>query len=82
MRSAWPKKCGRGPQADIQADRQRLRREIETGKDQALKELQDFAAELATRISTKVLKRALSVEDHRRLVEEAMTELRQSGKSA
>jgi F-type H+-transporting ATPase subunit b len=65
-------------QADIQADRQRLRREIETGKDQALKELQDFAADLATRISTKVLKRALSVEDHRRLVEEALAEMPQS----
>jgi F-type H+-transporting ATPase subunit b len=69
-------------QAEIQADRQRLRREIETGKDQALKELQDFAAELATRISAKVLKRAISVEDHRRLVGEAIADMSQASKSA
>src|SRR5207249_1325485 len=68
--------------ADIQTERQRLRREIETARDQALKELQDFAAELATRISAKVLKRAVSADDHRRLVDDALNEMRQAGKSA
>jgi F-type H+-transporting ATPase subunit b len=62
-------------QSEIQTERQRLRREIDTARDQALKELQDFAANLATRISTKVLKRVLSVEDHRRLVDEALGEM-------
>jgi F-type H+-transporting ATPase subunit b len=66
--------------ADIQAERQRLRREIETARDQALKELQDHAANLATLISAKALKRAVSAEDHRRLVDEALVELHQSGK--
>ena len=68
--------------ADIQTERQRLRREIETARDQALKELQDFAADLATRISAKVLKRAVSADDHRRLVDDALNEMRQAGKSA
>jgi F-type H+-transporting ATPase subunit b len=62
-------------QSEIQTERQRLRREIDTARDQALKELQDFAANLATRISTKVLKRTVSVEDHRRLVDEALGEM-------
>jgi F-type H+-transporting ATPase subunit b len=61
--------------ADIQTERQRLRREIDTARDQALKELQDFSADLATRISSKVLKRAVSADDHRRLVDDAMREL-------
>jgi F-type H+-transporting ATPase subunit b len=61
--------------SDIAAERQRLRREIETARDQALKELQDFSADLATRISSKVLKRAVSADDHRRLVDDAMREL-------
>ncbi len=68
--------------ADIAAERQRLRREIETAKDQALKELQEFAADLATRISAKVLKRMVSADDHRRLVDEALGEMRQAGKGA
>lgn len=67
---------------EIQADRQRLRREIETARDQALKELQEFAANLATQISSKVLRRALTVDDHRRLVDEALTDLRHAGKGA
>jgi F-type H+-transporting ATPase subunit b len=61
--------------ADIATERQRLRREIDTARDQALKELQDFSADLATRISSKVLKRAVSADDHRRLVDDAMKEL-------
>jgi F-type H+-transporting ATPase subunit b len=66
--------------ADIQTERQRLRREIETARDQALKELQDHAANLATLISAKALKRAVSADDHRRLVDEALVELRQTAK--
>lgn len=67
-------------QADIQTERQRLRREIETARDQALKELQDHAANLATLISAKALRRAVSADDHRRLVDEALAELREAGK--
>jgi F-type H+-transporting ATPase subunit b len=63
--------------ADINSDRQRLRREVETAKDQALAEIWNQAAQLATLISAKAIRRELSAEDHRRLVDEAMDEMRQ-----
>jgi F-type H+-transporting ATPase subunit b len=64
----------------IQADRQRLRRDIETARDQALQDLWNQAAQLATRISAKAIRRSLSPEDHRRLVDEALDELKQAPK--
>jgi F-type H+-transporting ATPase subunit b len=67
-------------QADIQADRQRLRREIEMARDQALQELWSQTAHLATLISAKALRRTVNEDDHRRLVDEALAELRQAGK--
>jgi F-type H+-transporting ATPase subunit b len=60
---------------DIQTERQRLRREIDTARDQALQEIWTQAALLATLISTKAIGRALSAEDHRRLIDEALGEL-------
>lgn len=60
---------------DIQAERQRLRREIETARDQALQELWTRAVQLATLISAKAIGRGLSEEDHRRLVDEALHDL-------
>lgn len=62
---------------EIAADRQRLRREIETAKDQALADIWTQAAQLATLISAKAIRRELSPEDHRRLVDESLDELRQ-----
>jgi F-type H+-transporting ATPase subunit b len=65
---------------EIQADRQRLHREIETARDQALKDISDHAAQLATLISAKAIRRSLSPDDHRRLVDEALDELKQAQK--
>jgi F-type H+-transporting ATPase subunit b len=62
---------------EIAADRQRLRREIETAKDQALADIWGQAAQLATLISAKAIRRELSPDDHRRLVDEALDEMRQ-----
>lgn len=62
--------------ADIQAERERLRREVETAKDHAIKELWEQAAQLATLISAKAIGRALTDDDHRRLLDEAMQEMR------
>jgi F-type H+-transporting ATPase subunit b len=62
---------------DIQVERQRLRREIDIAKDQALQELWTQAAQLATLISAKAIGRHLSEDDHRRLVDEALNELSQ-----
>ncbi len=67
-------------QQDIQAERQRLRREIDAARDQALAQLTTHAAQLATLISAKAIKRDLSEEDHRRLVDDALAELRQAAK--
>jgi F-type H+-transporting ATPase subunit b len=61
---------------EIQTERDRLRREIEMARDQALQEIWKKTADLATMISAKVIRRQLSAEDHRRLVEEALTELK------
>ena len=61
--------------ADMQAERERLRREIEIAKDQAIKELWEQASQLATLISAKAIGRSLTAEDHRRLLDEAMQEM-------
>jgi F-type H+-transporting ATPase subunit b len=64
---------------EIQEERDRQRREIEMAKDQALQQIWQESAQLATMISSKAIRRQLTVEDHRRLVDEALGELRKSG---
>ena len=61
--------------SEIQTERDRLRREIETARDQALHELWKQAAQLATLISAKAVRRHLTEDDHRQLVDEALAEL-------
>jgi F-type H+-transporting ATPase subunit b len=63
----------------IQADYDRLHRELQLEHDQALHDLQTQAAQLATLIAGKVIRRQLNHDDHRQLVEEALAELRQTG---
>lgn len=65
--------------SDIQGDRDRLRREIETARDQALQEIWSQAANIATLISAKAIGRSLTEEDHRRLNEEALAEAKGVG---
>ena len=67
--------------ADIQAERQRLRHEVEMAKDQAIKEIWEQAANLATMISAKAIGRSLTEEDHRRLIDEGMQEIRQGARN-
>jgi len=66
---------------EIQAERDRLRREIEMARDQALQELWKRTADLATMVSAKAIRRQLSAEDHRRLVDEALGELKGAAKA-
>jgi F-type H+-transporting ATPase subunit b len=62
--------------SDIQGERERLHREVDMARDQALHELWTRTAQLATLISAKAIRRQLNEDDHRRLVDEAITELR------
>jgi F-type H+-transporting ATPase subunit b len=64
--------------ADIQAERDRLKREMDSARDQAIKELWEQTALLATQVSSKAVGREMNLDDHRRLVEEALDELRRS----
>lgn len=61
---------------EIQTDRERLRREIQTAHDQALQDLWKSAADLATLISVKTIRRNLTPDDHRRLLDEALADLK------
>jgi F-type H+-transporting ATPase subunit b len=61
--------------ADIAAERDRLMRELEMARSQALNELVNRSAQLATLISSKVLHREMNEADHARLVNDALAEL-------
>ena len=65
---------------EIQKERERLHRDIRMARDQALQEIWGQTAQLATLISAKAIRRQLNSDDHRRLIDEAITELRQAGK--
>jgi F-type H+-transporting ATPase subunit b len=64
---------------EIQTERERLRREIGIARDQALQEIWKQSAQLATLISAKAIRKKLAPDDHRRLVDEALGELRVAG---
>lgn len=62
--------------AEIQAEGERKRREIQLEKEQAIQELWNQTARLATLVSAKAIRRSLNEADHRSLVDEAVAELR------
>jgi F-type H+-transporting ATPase subunit b len=61
--------------AEIQAERERLHREMDTAKDQALLELWQRNTQLASLLSSKAIRRQLTIEDQHRLVDEALADL-------
>jgi F-type H+-transporting ATPase subunit b len=63
--------------ADVQAERDRLHREMDTARDQALQQIWEQAARLATLISAKTIRRQLTDDDHRQMIDESLNELRQ-----
>jgi F-type H+-transporting ATPase subunit b len=65
--------------AEIAAERDRLRREIDTARDQAVQQLWNQSAQLATLVSAKAIRRQLTPDDHHRLVDEAIAELQKAG---
>jgi F-type H+-transporting ATPase subunit b len=64
--------------AEVQAERERLHREIDMARDQALQQMVTQTAQLASLVSSKAIRRQLTPEDHRQLVEEALGELRKA----
>jgi F-type H+-transporting ATPase subunit b len=66
--------------AEIQQERERLHREIEAAKDQALHEIWNHTARLATEVSAKAIGRQITIDDQRRLIEEALAEFSSRGK--
>ena len=61
---------------DAQAERERAKREIQTEKEVVLQELYQQAVQLASMLSSKTIKRQMSADDHRRLLDESLSELR------
>ncbi len=61
---------------------QRAKREINIARDTALKDLYDRSAELGIELAATVLKRQLTPEDQKRLVEDALAKLRERTGSA
>ena len=62
---------------DGQAERERGWREIVLATDQALQQIAAQTANLAALVSSKAIRRQLTPEDHRQLVDEALAELNQ-----
>lgn len=54
---------------------ERAKREIGIARDTALRELYDNSAKLASNIATNILKRQITVDDQRRLIEDALAEM-------
>jgi F-type H+-transporting ATPase subunit b len=64
---------------DIQTERERLHREIDAARDQALQQLMTRSADLAALVASKAIGRQMTIDDHHRLVEEAVADLGRSG---
>jgi F-type H+-transporting ATPase subunit b len=64
--------------AEVAADRERLKRELQISSDDALHKMWDQAARLATLISAKAIHKQLQYDDHRALLNEALAEFRQA----
>ena len=64
--------------AELQAERERQQRELRQSTDDALHKIWETAAQLATSISSKAVRRQLNYDDHRALVAEALDEFQAS----
>ena len=53
-----------------------LERDIASAKDAAMQEIYQQAVELASMLTTKTLRRQISADDHRRLLDEALADLK------
>jgi F-type H+-transporting ATPase subunit b len=65
--------------AEIQAERDRLQREIEMQTAQAIQRIWSQAADLATLVSAKALGKGISADGHRQLINDALAEIKAAG---
>jgi F-type H+-transporting ATPase subunit b len=63
-------------QRDAAVERERARKEIEAAKDTALAEIHERAVQLAALMSSKAIRRQLSIDDQNRLIQESLAELK------
>ena len=64
--------------AEIQAERDRARRDMEVAHDQALKDLYEKTIDLAALVSAKTIRRELTPDDHRRFMDDALADIRRA----
>jgi F-type H+-transporting ATPase subunit b len=62
-------------QAEAQATAERAKREIAQARDHALQQLFSQAADLATDVAARIVRRSLNPQDHRDLVQQALKDL-------
>lgn len=67
--------------ADAEAVMARAKREIDTAKDQALKELGEQAARLSVELASRIIRAELNGDSHARLIEEALAKFPQGSPS-
>jgi F-type H+-transporting ATPase subunit b len=67
--------------AEVQAERDRLHRDLRMEHDQALQDVWTKSVGLAALISSKAISKHLSEADHRALLDEALTEFRAAGQA-
>jgi F-type H+-transporting ATPase subunit b len=65
--------------ADAQAEMERAKREIDTAKGQALKELAERSTDLAIGLAGRIVRKELQTVDHAKLVQEAISSLPSGG---
>jgi len=61
---------------EIGVERDRLRKDIETARDQALLDIWNQSTQLAAMISSKTIKREIRPEDHKKLFDESLKEMK------
>lgn len=66
---------------DAQAERDRAKKEIEAQTEAIRAELHQYAVQLASMLSAKTIRRQLSADDHRRLLDESLAELKGATKA-
>jgi F-type H+-transporting ATPase subunit b len=62
--------------AEIQADKERKEREIEREHEQAIRDVYVYTTQLATALASKAIRRQVTIDDQRHLVDEAIAELK------